>query len=408
MSSSGAAPAKQTELTPVAPQERIQLLDVLRGFCLFGVLWSNLNDHYGTPDPATRLDEALQWVQYWLIEERFYSLLGFLFGIGFAIQFIRAQARAVDVRPMFYRRMAALLALGMVHGLLIWHGDILTTYALLGFVLVLFRRLSPRRLLLAAIAVSLAVPYLIVRIGALLHLHWSLFPFEEANWIYANGTWPQIFLQNIRQYLWWHGRWPLFIYPSFLALFMLGLCAMRLDLLPRLARNRAALWWTLVGTVICWGAASLALAAMPRWSPLSPPSEKWNDALFWIPHDTAFRSIVALATWANSATYALLFAVALSFPAGARRLQPLAALGRMTLTTYLAQSLFCTTLFYHWGFGWFGKVRYTGMLAITVALFSAQVVFSVWWLRHYRFGPAEWLWRSLAYGKPQPMRLPKI
>src|SRR5690242_4263642 len=109
MGSSGAAPAQQTEFTPVAPQERVQLLDVLRGFCLFGVLWSNLNDHYGTPDPATRMDQALQWVQFWLVEERFYSLLGFLFGMGFAIQLLRAQDRATDVRPMFYRRMAALL-----------------------------------------------------------------------------------------------------------------------------------------------------------------------------------------------------------------------------------------------------------------------------------------------------------
>lgn len=78
----------------------------------------------------------------------------------------------------------------------------------------------------------------------------------------------------------------------------------------------------------------------------------------------------------------------------------------MTLTTYLAQSVVCTTVFYHWGFGLMGKVSYLGMLAINVVLFSVQVVFSVWWLRRYRFGPAEWLWRSLAYWKPQPMRLP--
>src|SRR5512132_3712064 len=131
-----AAPAKQVEFTPVAPQERFQLLDVLRGFCLLGVLWSNLNDHYGALDPTTPVDRVLQFIQSSLVEERFYSMLGFLFGSGFAIQLVRAQERGVDVRSTFYRRMTALLALGVIHGLLIWHGDILTTYALLGFVVV--------------------------------------------------------------------------------------------------------------------------------------------------------------------------------------------------------------------------------------------------------------------------------
>src|ERR1041384_3570571 len=119
MAESLVPPAAPQELAPVAPNERIALLDVLRGFCLFGVLWSNLNDWYMFLDPATPLDNAIRWTQDWLVESRFYSLLGFLFGVGFAIQLTRAAQRGQDARNLFLRRMAALLGFGVVHATLI-------------------------------------------------------------------------------------------------------------------------------------------------------------------------------------------------------------------------------------------------------------------------------------------------
>src|ERR1700746_1222586 len=113
----GALSTPSGDLDPVAPAERIPILDVLRGFCLFGVLWSNLNESVGAPDwydiiqgtlspsvPLTGLDRGLAWAQAWLIHGRFYTLLGLLFGIGFAIQLGRAETRGGDVRRMFYRR----------------------------------------------------------------------------------------------------------------------------------------------------------------------------------------------------------------------------------------------------------------------------------------------------------------
>jgi uncharacterized protein len=87
------------------------------------------------------------------------------------------------------------------------------------------------------------------------------------------------------------------------------------------------------------------------------------------------------------------------------KLGPLAAIGRMPLTTYLTQSIICTTLFYGYGFGLWGRVGFTGMLSITLAVFGLQMIASVYWLRYFRFGPTEWLWRSLAYARPQPMKL---
>src|SRR5262245_46331066 len=185
------------ELVPVGPQERVQLFDVLRGFCLFGVLWSNLNDLYMVNAPASSLDHALQWTQDWLLESRFYSMLGFLFGIGFAIQLTRAARRGTDVRNMFLRRLATLLAFGILHATLIWRGDILVDYALVGFALVLFRRLSPRKLLIAAAALLLVFPYPFFHLSAILNIQ---LPRYDNTWTQLNngalqaaahGTWAQ-------------------------------------------------------------------------------------------------------------------------------------------------------------------------------------------------------------------------
>jgi uncharacterized protein len=365
----------------------VPLIDVLRGVCLFGVLWSNLNDWYIASDPVTSLDHALRWTQDWLIESRFYSMLGFLFGIGFGIQLTRAAQRGQDVAKLFLRRMTILLVFGVVHGLLIWQGDILHTYALLGFALVLFRRLSPRKLLIAAASVWLLLSFLLTRIVAALHWSWPQFPFEHAIWVYTHGTWAQIVTQGAKQFLYMFWRWSLFTFPSFLALFILGLWAVRVSLINRLTRRRALTLCSLLAALICWAAAQyLVLKTNPSW----------NWIRFCLDDAT---------TWANSAVYALIFTLLMSFPLIAKRLQPLAALGRMTLTTYLVQSLICTTLFYHWGLGLMGKTNYTGMLVVAMILFSLQIVFSSWWLKRNRFGPMEWLWRSLAYGKRLQNRL---
>src|SRR5215470_5279697 len=238
------------ELAPIATHERIELLDVLRGFCLFGVLWSNLNDWYTVAAPVTSIDHAIQWTQTWLVESRFYSLLGFLFGIGFAIQLTRAAQRGQDGATLFLRRMAILLVFGVVHGMLIWQGDILHAYALLGFVLVLFRRFSARNLLIAAASLWLLLPFLFNRSVSAFHWTWPSFSFEHAISVYSHGTWPQIVAQGAKQFLFMTFRWSLFTYPGFLALFLLGLCAVRMDLINRLTRR--FILWSLSGALICW------------------------------------------------------------------------------------------------------------------------------------------------------------
>src|SRR5437764_9587489 len=113
------APVAPSSLRPVAPEERIGALDLLRGWAIFGVLLSNMYS-FVNHKASTPLDSSLSWAKEWLIQDRFYALLVILFGIGFGIQLMRAESSGRNVRAMYYRRSAALLAIGVVHGTLIW------------------------------------------------------------------------------------------------------------------------------------------------------------------------------------------------------------------------------------------------------------------------------------------------
>ena len=390
---------------PVPPSERMISLDLLRGFALFGVLWSNLNDWYGTIEPVTMVDTALATLQYNVIESRFYTILGVVFGVGFAIQLGRAAEPGASV-SVFRRRMLALLAFGIAHVLLLWSGDILIQYALLGFVLVLFRDLKPRTLALATILVWLLVPYVITRIHLFFHLQMVPFPPQGVHdWVYANGSWSQVFSMRISDWLNWYGRWPFVVFPAFLVLFLFGLWAWRAGMVDRLGDRRFLKRCLLLSLTMIGLSLALGWAIRALWEFQKVPPTDWRTFAFWNPTGQVLRRVGDLLMWGVAGVYASLLLLAATRERGARVLAPLAAVGRMPLTTYLTQSLVCTTLFYGFGFGWYGKVGWSGMLMITCTLFAAQILFSRWWLARYRFGPAEWLWRTLAYGRSQPMRI---
>jgi uncharacterized protein len=147
-------------LRPIGVSERAEWLDALRGFALLGILLINLTafSGYAFIDPASKAalpwngaDGVLEYLIHALVEAKFYSLFSFLFGLGFAMQLQRAEQRDADFRSVFRRRMAWLLVFGLVHAIFIWFGDILNFYALMGFALLWFRKVSTRVLLGAAI-----------------------------------------------------------------------------------------------------------------------------------------------------------------------------------------------------------------------------------------------------------------
>ena len=231
---------------------------------------------------------------------------------------------------------------------------------------------------------------------------------KQAFRVYATASWLQAVGYGTSHFFASFGRYVLYGASHFLALFLMGLYAVRVDLVSRLTRRRRYILWALIGALVFWAGFQFLEINLPRWWPAQQQSSPaaWNELRHWWPPRFIVQSFLGLSTvYANAAVYALIFTFAMSFPAAARRLQPLAALGRMTLTTYLVQSVVSTAVFYHWGLGLMTKTNFTGMMMFTVALFSLQIAFSVWWLKRYRFGPAEWLWRSLTYRKRLPLRI---
>jgi uncharacterized protein len=422
------------EFVPVDSPERIAVLDILRGFGLFGVLWSNLNEQVGAPfwydslygslSPAafrewrwplsvhvTTISGMLAWTQAWLIHGRFYTLLGFLFGIGFAIQLRRAEKRGEDVRKMFYRRVAALLVLGMVNGTLIFVGDILTSYAIVGLFLPLYARLYGRRLLTATAATFLILPYVLQKSLDLMQIRFGGSGLDSAL-VYGHGTYAQITAARVQDFFLHQAGYVLGDAgaPAFLTLFLLGLCVERTGVISKLSQNlhlvRRTFW---VGLLCAAAAFVLAHYFTVLWpEPVSHPA-LWYELRFWSPRFLVqsvlgFWSGSSLFVWGTTAVYAAALTLLTQRSSWRRRLEPLAAVGRMPLTTYLAQCIVLTVLFYGYGLGWYGRFGLTEMFVITFILFPLQMAFSIYWLSRFRFGPAEWLWRSLSYGSAQPMK----
>ena len=393
-------------LRPVAPQERIGALDMLRGWAMFGVLWSNLNDFFARHDNHSALDYALGWAQGNLLESRFYTLLILLFGIGFGIQLTRADNVSTDLRNTYYRRSAALLAIGIVHGTLLWSGDILTIYALVAFALVMFRTASTRTIIIAAAALWFVGPIIVQELMVYSGLSWPVPWSPRPIGIYAHGSWHLIERLRVDDYLSWLGHFGLTAYVRNLAAFLLGFWSIKSGYLRRVLDDRRVTRRLLVLALI------LAAIGYARWHwadtiwPLGRPPAQPSYAFF---QRVMLRQFVLkFFDWVTEGTaiaYACVLLLIWQRPRGARALRPLAAAGRMALTTYLTQSIVCSILFYGYGFGLYGSIGFTGIFLITLALFGCQMAASTWWLARFRYGPAEWVWRTLTYGRAPAMRI---
>ncbi|WP_229725626.1 DUF418 domain-containing protein [Calditerricola satsumensis] len=395
---------------PVAPGERLLALDVLRGLALLGILAVNMA-HFSSPaifwamagiDPWDRpWDDAAQGLVQVLAEGKFYPLFSLLFGAGMVRFTERAAARGGPPGRLFARRLAVLLAIGALHALFVWSGDILLTYALVGFLLLLpFRRRTAKAALargIGCIALALCVYALLV--GPMMGTEnpalvlWAREMADRSLAVYGSGSYAeQLEMRFIDLSLQYSNA--VIYFPFILGIFLLGAAAAKVQLIERLPATRPLVRRTgTVGLVVGLPLAALAAYADAR---LTPGVTTAYDLLAFLGYALGG---LALALW-----YASAIVLLVERPAWRRRLAPLAAAGRMALTNYLLQSLVCTTLFYSYGLGLYGRVGPAGGLLLTLAIFGGQLAFSAWWLRRFRFGPVEWLWRTLTYGRRQPLR----
>jgi len=380
--------------TAVAPIDRISPIDTLRGMALFGVLIVNLMKEFrvsifaqfvpsGPESPATRFLDS--FVSY-AFEMKAFALFSLLFGIGLGIQFDRLATRE---RPLYWllRRLVVLLGFGLIHLLFIWNGDILTEYALAGMLVLPLLREDKETLAICSLGLF---GFYVFMPAWHLPVYWpdsATFTHlvESANRIYAQGTLAQVIAHNhaeLKAILSLH----VFVFPRTLALFLLGVCIWRTGLLQNLQRHRHGLLiFGLVATVF---GISLTLAAAMNVFPNTPMIGAYMSNL---------------APTVQALGYAALIAVAVQLLYLGRFLKLFAPLGRMAFTNYIVQSLIFSWIFFGYGLGQFGRMNVTTAFLLGVSVYVAQMIASAWWLRWFRFGPLEWLWRSLMYGEAQVM-----
>ncbi len=388
---------------PVPGSQRLDLLDALRGFALAGVLLANLEAfslYFFLSEPASRalpgfaLDRWLDPAASLVASGKFITLFSIMFGIGFALQMQRIGTH--EGRRWYLRRLAVLFLLGLLHAAL-WWGDILRWYAVTGLLLLPLARLRPRTMALLGIAL-VSLPH--VPLSQWWPGGWPLAGREEA---YAaalaafSDRHPGTMLHGNAVFEHWWRQWQWGLLLSISGCMLVGAALGRSGALRDPAAH-ARLWRGLL-----WGlpaGLALALASMlVRYGRLALPGVASGDGdallLRTLEHDVA----LALALG-----YAALFVRLFARPAWRRWLQHLAPVGRMALSNYLAHSVVGVAVFYGVGLGVGPRLGMTGVLLAWLAVFGAQVVASRWWLARYRFGPAEWVWRSLTYGRRQPMR----
>lgn len=391
-------------LAPISVAERSQWLDALRGFALLGILLTNIQVFSGyvfrsaMADPpalaAAAFDPALSLLAHALVDGKFYSLFSFLFGLGIALQMRQAEARGVTAVPMLRRRMGWLLVFGLVHGVLVWGGDILTVYAVFGLALLWFRGLSQRALLIVALC-FLALPVLLYLVMLGLHLGDPLAgdpatpPSQglvgKLARAMATGNYADVVQSNAVFYVGgWIRRAVRLALPRIFGMFLLGVWAARIGLpaardAHRGLLRRWLLWGLLLGLPLNFGFAVLGA----------------NNALF----PTGGKGLLAI-TLASLGMpllclgYVGVFAL---YWRGLRADSLLVAAGRTAFSHYLGQSVVCVILFYGIGFGLFGSVSYGIALLFAVAVFVALAWCGRWWLRRHPQGPMEALWRRLSY-----------
>jgi uncharacterized protein len=406
----GPATSQQRSASPTGVPDRIEVVDVLRGFALGGILIANMADF---TSPFYYIPLSALWPEAWnlgvlafiqiFVTGNFFTIFSFLFGLGLALQMLRLEARGVHFVPLYLRRQAILLCIGLAHGVLIWYGDILAAYALFGCLLLLFRRRPPMQLLvlsavLIAAPLAVSITRMIVTPAAftVAPVRGSIDPdawnaAQQTIAVYARGSWSDILHQRMTElainYHGWVGR---NYGTTVFAMFLLGLAAGRADIFSHLDRYTAL-------TRKLWSIGLLCACIMAVWTIASyivvADSPTWDLYYF------QFSKIAHVFICLFYITSVILLARQRRWKRG---LSLLAAPGRMALTNYLLQSMVFTTLFNSYGLGLFGAVSPLIGFGVSIVFFAGQVLLSNWFLSRFKFGPAEWVWKSLTYGKRQP------
>lgn len=391
--------------TSLLPQPyRIQSLDILRGVAVLGILIMNIQSFsmisaaYINPaayGELSGINKTVWMLSHVLADQKFLSIFSLLFGAGILLFSERVEQKGYLPARFYYRRLFWLFTIGLIHGYVFWHGDILVAYAACGALAFLFRRISPWVLLSLGLIIFTVPSFNYWLFGksmemwppeAIVGLSDSWAPGQEAinkeiaalrGGMGEQLIWriPETFKMQTFVFLIWYS-WRAF------AMMLIGMSFYKLGILSgNLSRKFYAI---------------LAAATLPLGILLIMTGINKNFAAGWTVEYSMFFGWQW--NYIGSLFVAIGYMAIVMLSSKVIRMGLLAKVGKLAFTNYLLMTLICTTIFYGHGFGLFASIERGQQLMIVVAIWAVLVLFSYFWLKRFYYGPAEWLWRYLTYG----------
>lgn len=386
----------QTNFTPTPLQERVEALDILRGFSLLGILLVNIIAFY-TPQPYIDLGSwftdasDIIWHQRLdiYVQSSFYPLFSMLFGYGLAMQWAKAERSGVNFYKVGFRRLMMLLLFGVFHAFGIWWGDILMTYAITGLFVLLLLRWKPLALLATALLLNVVFHVFMLFIVGYIYLGnqemgtaaLDIVAVEKSIMAYGTGDWLDAFSQRVQDVIFQNDLFMLVMALFTILPYMLvGVVASKWRLVERAKEFKIG--WIVVGIVF------FAVGAFIKGSPIM-----W-ERTYLLDYLKVYVGGPLMSIGYIGLIISLLF-----IPQVIQLLKPIAKIGRMSITTYIMQSIILSFLFYNFGLGWFGKLDVRTGIVVAIAIYIVQILFAELWFSKFRQGPIEALWRKMTYGK---------
>ena len=385
-----------------APQKAVRIADVdaLRGFALLGILQVNImafaSVFYGLPtgepEQSIGFNDLVHLFISVIFEMKFYLLFSFLFGYSVTLQMQSAVRAGEAFVPRFLRRQAGLWIIGLLHAVLLFHGDILTTYAVLGVILLIWRHKSDRALVKSAVWLIGVTALLWALLGM---LQWMASDVQDpaqdilnAQYAYTaySGGFGSVVMQHINEL---KVMWVLLLLiqaPCALAMFLLGFLAGRHQFLAQPDQYRPYLKPALKAGLLI-GLPASVITALTALLATGTHWEVLGLALSLVSAPLLTFAIIALMLTLFGTKHGLFWRDALA-PAG-----------RMALSNYLLQSVICGFIFYGYGLGLIDKTTAAENVLIGLAIFIFQLFLSRWWMRNFYYGPLEWLLRTITIGR---------
>ena len=382
------------------PTNRIEMVDGLRGYALLGLFMVHCVERFELywldPQPDAWFDATMA-----IFAGKSFAIFALLFGFSFATIMANERARGGDFTLRFGWRLALLFAIGTLHAL-VYRGDILQVLAAVGLIMIPFDRLRSDKLVaVLALLLFLQAPLLVRAWAAGEGAGWAAAParffLDSGLATQATGTWGEALASNAGPGM--ASKWSFYLETGrvveIAGLFLVGMLLQRRALFAEAAGRRGAWLAVAVMGALIWGAVSLIEPLVLPLAPDAGGAPMQRQSIEWLTGE--WRALSAMAF------QVAVFVLAWHSPLG-RVLAPLVPAGRMTLTLYVGQSLVAAALLYGYGLGLYDDLSSPALVLGGLAAFAAQIALAMLWFRAFRYGPLEWLWRCLTYGKAFPLR----